>query len=112
MSTRQQKVNSLLQREISEYLLEEGFEGIAGIVTITGADASPDLEHAKIFFSVVGQETEAVLAILKQHIYEIQGMLNRKMAMREVPRIVFVPDPSGAYAQHISQLIHRLHGQD
>lgn len=109
MSTRQEKVNALLQREIADFLAREGFEGIVGIVTITGAAVTADLEHAKVFFSVVGQEATEVLEILKRHIYEIQGMLLKKLRMKKVPRVAFYPDYSGDYAQRIGALIKDLH---
>jgi ribosome-binding factor A len=112
VTKRQQQVNSLLQKEISSYLVEVGFEEITGFLTITGVDVSPDLEHAKVFFSVVGQKEAHVQAVLQKHIYEIQGMLMGKIRMRKIPRIAFVLDTSGEYAQHISKLIHDLHEDD
>lgn len=111
-TTRQEKVNSLLKREISAFLLAEGFEEITGLLTITGVEVTPDLQRAKVFFSVVGQEEEEVGEILKKHIYQIQGMLNQKLKMYRIPRITFVLDRSGAYAQHIGKIIQRLHKED
>lgn len=112
MSTRQEKVNSLLKRQISDYLLREAFEGIKGFLTITGVEVTADLRHAKVFFSIVGGDEEEVLEILRRHIYEIQGMLIQKLRMKIVPRISFVADRSGAYAQRIGKLIHEVRNQD
>lgn len=109
---RQEKVNSLLQREIAQYLLRERPEDITGVVTITGVDASPDLEYAKVFFSVLGQEPEEVAMILRRYLYEIQGTLNRKLTMRKVPRISFVHDASGEYSQHIRNIMKELEHDD
>lgn len=112
MTARQDKVSSVLQREISAYILNEDLEGINGLLTITGVDVTSDMEQAKIFFSVIGQGEEEVLQVLKKHIYSIQGMLNRKLKMRKIPRIIFVPDLSGAYAQRIGKIIRKLHLHD
>lgn len=112
MSTRLRKINSLLQREISQYLLEEGFEGIKGFVTITDVDATADLEYAKVFFSVIGQEPIDVEKIFKKNIYKIQGMLNRNLSMRKVPRISFVPDTSGEYAAKMRRIMLDLKDDD
>lgn len=109
MTTRQKKVNSVIQREIAEYLLEDLPEGIIGIVTILKVDVTEDLEHAKVFFSVVGQDEAPVLAVLKKNIYNIQGRLYDRLTMRRVPRIAFFPDESGKYADHISKLLNKLH---
>ena len=110
-STRQEKVNSLIQQLVSEYLIEEKPEGITGLVTITAVDVSGDLEIAKIFVSVLGQEIKTVLVILKNNIYDIQGMLYKKLAMKKIPRIVFISDSSGEYAGRISKVLQDLHGK-
>lgn len=112
MTVRQDKVNSLLQREIAAFLVAEKPEGITGLVTVTGVDTAPNLESAKVFYSVVAQDFETVAAVLRRHIYEIQGMLMEKLVMRRVPRVTFIPDHSGEHAQHISDLIHKLHRDD
>lgn len=90
----------------------ERLEEITGLLTVTQAEVSADMEHGEVFFSVVGQDEDAVLEILKKHVYEIQGMLNRRLRMRKTPRIVFVADRSGEYAQHIRQLIKGLDKHD
>lgn len=111
MTTRQEKVNSLLQKVIAEHLREQDFEDLKGLVTITGVDVSPDLEYARVFFSVIGQEPEEVTQILKKNIYQIQGWLNRKLTMRKVPRVTFLSDYSGEYAGHIGKLLKDIHNE-
>ena len=103
MSTRQEKVNSVIQRLVSQYILTDGLEGITGIVTITEVDCTADLEHAKVFFSAVGQSEEEVFEVLKSNIYDIQGMLYQTLKMRKVPRLQFVPDMRGEYADKIGK---------
>jgi len=111
MSTRQEKVNSLLQRLISEYLIEEKPEGITGLLTVTAVDVSADLEHAKIYFSSLGQDAAAARKILSDNIYDIQGMLYQKLEMKKIPRIVFIPDSSGEHAGRITRVLKELrHG--
>jgi len=112
MSTRTEKINSLLQRKISEYLVVEKPDGITGLLTIKEVDTSADLEQAKVFFSVVGQDYDEVLGILKRNIYELQGSLYKTLEMRRVPKIFFVPDTSGEYAGYISKVLKDLHDGD
>lgn len=108
MSTRQEKVNSLIQQEVSKYLLAEKPEGITGLLTITAVDVSGDLSLAKIYFSCLGQDQEAALKILREHIYDIQGMLYARLKMKKIPRIVFMSDASGEYAGRISKVLKDL----
>ena len=110
MTTRQEKVSSLIQQEVSKYLAENRPEGLrGGFLTITAVDVSGDLGLAKIFFSCLGQNREEVLAILNECLYEIQGMLYRRLKMRKVPRIVFLYDASGEHAGRINQVLRDLH---
>lgn len=108
MSHRTDKINSLIQREIGQYLQREGYEGIKGLLTITSADVTADLSEAKVYFSVIGQDEKEVEQILKQHIYEIQGFLNKRLTLRKVPRISFILDKSGEDAAYINDLIRRV----
>lgn len=110
-STRQEKVNSVLQRLISEYLVAEKPEGITGLLTVTAVNVSADLEHAKVYFSSLGQDAAAVRKILTDNIYDIQGMLYQSLTMKKVPRIVFIPDSSGEHAGRITKVLKELgHG--
>lgn len=111
MTTRQEKINSLLQREIGSYILSEGFEGITGLLTITKVRVTADLEQAKVFFSVVGQDANMVLEILKKHIYQIQGRVNSRLQMKKLPRVTFVVDPGSEHASRIDKLIKDLRNQ-
>lgn len=111
-TARQEKVNSLLQREIGWYLQSQGFEEITGLVTITAVETTADLEQARVFVAVVGQKEEDVLKILQAHVYEIQGMLYRRFNMRMVPRIRFAPDKSGAHAARLSEVMRSLHSKN
>lgn len=109
MTTRTRKVSEVIRREAGDFLNRERFEGVTGLLTITAVETSPDLKHAKVYFSLVGQDENAVLKILRHHLYEIQGMLNRKLPMKIVPRISFFPDTSGEYAEHIRKLLEEIH---
>lgn len=112
MSTRQHKVNSLLQRLISEYFVREKPDDLTGLVTIKNVDVTADLEHAKVYFSVVGQDHADVLRILQARRHPIQKMLGQKLQMKMIPRVAFVSDSSGEYADHISQLINQIRNEE
>jgi ribosome-binding factor A len=54
---RPQKLGDVIQRELSDLLHRELRDPRVGMVTITSVDVSPDLSHAKIFFTLLGKET-------------------------------------------------------
>lgn len=108
MNNRIQRVNELLRKEISQLLLKEIDFGNA-LVTITKVDTSPDLRQAKIKISVMPDEqTERVLRILERNIFHLQQLLNKKLTMRIVPKIIFEIDEVEIKAQQVERLLQKI----
>lgn len=78
-----------------------------GFVTITGVDMSPDLRHAKVFVSIMGNEGEkkASLEALNHAAGWIRHELGRRIRMKFLPEIVFRVDGSQEYGEHIDHLL-------
>jgi len=92
MSRRLEKINSLLQKEISKILSREIDFGET-LVTITNVKTSQNLLETEILITVFPQEEEErTLRILRSNIYDIQKILNKKLRMRPVPKINFKID--------------------
>ncbi|MFC1683741.1 30S ribosome-binding factor RbfA [Candidatus Zixiibacteriota bacterium] len=76
---RTERVGDLLQREIGEIIEKDLKDPRIGMATITGVTVSPDLKHARVYFSVLGDEK--VLRQTQQGLesakYFIQGDLCR-----------------------------------
>jgi ribosome-binding factor A len=51
------------------------------------------------------KETQYVLKSLEKEIYKIQGLLNKKLRMRPLPKIVFKLDTSEIEAEKIEKLL-------
>jgi ribosome-binding factor A len=97
MSRRTERINDLLQEEISD-LLRRGVKDprIGGLVTITEVDVSPDLRRAKVFVSVMGTDEEktSTFRALDAAAHFIHRELRKRLTMRRAPEIDFVPDDS------------------
>ena len=97
MTRRTERINDLLQEEISD-LLRRGVKDprIGGLVTITEVDVSPDLRRAKVFVSVMGTDEEktSTFRALGAAAHFIQRELHKRLTMRRTPEIDFVPDDS------------------
>ena len=66
-SGRAQKLADLMQREVSDLLRLELRDPRVGMITITSVDVSPDLSHAKVFFTLLEkQKLEETLKGLKR----------------------------------------------
>ena len=81
-----------------------------GLLTITRLDVTQDLDQARVFVSVLGNE-EAVTA-LNRAAGHVRTEISRRMHIRKAPRFVFLRDDGAAYAAHINELLAGLHKEE
>lgn len=81
-----------------------------GFVTITGAETSPDLRHATVFYSVLGTDEEraATATALTHAAPHLQARLAGQVRMKFTPVLEFRVDPSIEHGARINQLLHDL----
>jgi len=108
---RADRVSELLKQEVSNLLLLEIKDPDLGFLTITKVKMSDDLRYAKIYFSVLGDQTaikkcENALARLSG---QIRGEIGHRLNLRYVPELHFYYDDTLAYAAHIQQVLNQLH---
>lgn len=110
MSTnRIDKVNSLLEHEISKILQREIFFPNGSLVTLTRVETTPNLIEAKVFISVLPEDKIGkVLETLKREVFGIQKQINKKLNMRPIPKIIFVKDEAVAKAGRVEQILAQL----
>ena len=108
MNQRILKVNKLIKQEIGKIILSEINFPIDIMVTIISAEVSKDIRYANVFVSVLPfEKRNEVEKILKENIYFIQKILNKKLYMKPLPRIRFVIDESGEYMGRIDKLLKK-----
>ncbi|HVA95195.1 MAG TPA: 30S ribosome-binding factor RbfA [Candidatus Dormibacteraeota bacterium] len=80
---------------------------IEALVTITEVRVTPDLKHARVFVSVVGNEAEQKSTI--RGLYAASGYirheLTERIQLRRAPEIHFTLDHSEEYGQRIEELL-------
>jgi ribosome-binding factor A len=87
----------------------EFFKDGPAIVTVSRVVCSKDLRWAKVFVTIVNAESDAVImASLRKHVYEIQGVLNEELAMKIVPRVSFFLDTGARYAAHVNDIFKQI----
>ena len=78
-------------------------------ITVTGAEVTPDLKYAKIFYSVMGEADEKELARgLKSAAPFVRSRLAQSLNLRQTPEITFVYDHSVEHGAHISDLLRTV----
>ena len=106
MNTRIEKVNSLLEHEISKILLKDFAFSPEILVTLTRVDTTGNMIEAKAYISVFPEEKSAgILNALQKSTYDIQYQINRTLRMRPVPKIRFVKETEISKAAKIEELL-------
>ncbi|HVM76958.1 MAG TPA: ribosome-binding factor A [Candidatus Paceibacterota bacterium] len=102
---RSDRVSKLIREELSKIILRE-FEFGGALATITSVDVDKKLERAMINVSVLPAEREAVVVEeLKRSAGRLQHLLNKKLNIRPMPRIIFAPDRGNENAAIVEKLL-------
>lgn len=105
-SGRPEKLGDLIQRELSDLLQRELRDPRVGMITITAVDVSPDLSHAKVFFTIFDKQKLAdTLAGLKRSAGFLRSQLARRIKLYTTPELRFVYDESVERGDRLSRLI-------
>ncbi len=104
-----ESVNNLIKREIGDILLKKIDIGREIITTVTRVKTASNFIQTKVFISVIPEnQLERVMGILGRNIYDIQQILNKRIKMRPIPKIVFVKEDSVREADNVEKIIERL----
>ena len=105
-SGRPQKLGDLIQREVSDLIRLEVRDPRVGMITITSVDVSPDMTHAKIFFTVLEKDKlQDTLEGLKRSAGFLRAQLAKRVQMYTTPELRFVYDESVERGDRLSRLI-------
>lgn len=105
-SQRLRRVADQVQKELSEIIRSELKDPRVGMITLTGVEMSPDLAHAKVFFtSLVEESREETLAGLRRSAGFLRSALGRRIKIHNTPELHFEYDASVAEGMRLSKLI-------
>ena len=104
---RMRRVDEAMREVLSDALTKDVKDPRVGFVTITDVKTSPDLRHARVYVSVLG-EPDAVQASLdglrSAHGF-LQSRINSELRLKRTPELRFEHDDTAARAQRLQQLI-------
>lgn len=109
MSKRIQRINELLQREISDQM-RTNYRSEAVKITISGVETSADLRNTRIFYSVLGDETDQLAAkkLFRKIGKDLHARVSKVVIMKYFPRFEFLYDPSLERGSNILNLLDEL----
>jgi ribosome-binding factor A len=101
------RLNEQLKQEIALIVRDSVRDPRVGLATITGVQASPELDHAKVFVTSLGdgEEREEILSGLRSAAAFIRKELGSRLHMRRIPELHFEEDRVLAEAARIERLL-------
>ena len=111
MTRRTERVSSLIQQEISDLLREQiNDPRLASLISVTRVSTSPDLRHAKVFVSTLGDEANK--SEILRGFAAASGFLRRELAnrlrIRHMPELSFHLDDSIERGAEVLRLIEQV----
>jgi ribosome-binding factor A len=105
------RVNEQIRRELTSLLQRDVRDPRIGMITITAVETSPDLYHAKVFFSVMGSDEDRDSATegLRAAAGFLRTEIGRRMHIRRAPELHFTYDDTLQHAMHIERLLREVH---
>jgi ribosome-binding factor A len=101
------RVDEALREVLSDVLTHEVKDPRVGFVTVTDVKTSPDLSHARVYVSVLG-DAEAVSASLeglRSAQGFLQGRIGGELRLKHTPTLTFFHDDTAERAQRLERLM-------
>ncbi|MFH1768528.1 MAG: 30S ribosome-binding factor RbfA [Candidatus Omnitrophota bacterium] len=108
MSLRMERVNNEIKKRIVEIIQEEIDDPNLGMLSITGVKTTSDLSESKVYFSVLNDDFPKAGKILNGMKAFIRINLGKKVRLKILPQLVFIPDDSIKYSVDIYQKIEEV----
>jgi ribosome-binding factor A len=101
------RLNEQLKRELTALIQFEVRDPRIGMLTITDVEVSPDLYHAKVYFTLLGDVDERRTAAegLRAAAGFLRTEIGRRMHIRRAPELHFTFDETLEHAARIEQLL-------
>lgn len=114
MTRRTDRVGDLLTAELNRLITRDLSDPRVRLASVTGVDVSPDLRHAEVGVSVLGEgpgRDEAVEALRGAAGY-LRTRLAKTVRLKNVPELRFELDRGAEHSQRISDLLETLHDDE
>ena len=107
-SQRVEQINELIKREMSRIFIREIETPEGSLITITHVETTSDLLQAKIWVSIFPiQQSKTVFKELLKKIGYLQGLLNRRLVLKPLPRIQFLLDQTEEKASQVEDILKK-----
>jgi ribosome-binding factor A len=113
MGHRVNRVGEQMKKELGDIIGRKIKDPRIGFVTVTDVEVTGDLQQAKVFISVLGDDAqkENTLKALAKAKGFIRTEIGQRIRLRKTPEITFEFDQSIDYGNRIETLLHEVQNQ-
>ena len=104
---RMRRVDEAIREVLSDALTQNVKDPRIGFVTVTDVSTSPDLRHARVYVSVLGDEAARAASLegLRSAHGFLQGQINAELRLKRTPELRFVDDDTVRRAARLEALL-------
>ena len=106
-SDRMRRVDEAMREVLSDTITSQIKDPRVGFVTVTSVNTSPDLRHARVYVSVLGEEKvrrRSMDGLTSAHGY-LQRRVAGELRLKNTPTLEFLYDDSTDRGMRIAELI-------
>jgi ribosome-binding factor A len=110
---RMRRVDEAVRAVLSDAIAKDLQDPRVGFVTVTAVKTSPDLRHARVYVSVLGDENvraETLDGLSSAHGF-LQGRVAAELTLKHTPMLTFEYDESVDRGMRITELIDQGPGR-
>jgi ribosome-binding factor A len=110
VSQRTDRIDELLRQEIGSIIARDVADPRIGFATITKVETTPDLRHAKVWVSVIGQpkERSQTISALSRAMPFIRHELGRTLRLKRIPDLHVELDDTAERGTRVMHLLDEL----
>ena len=108
--SRPDRVADQIRGEVATMLARDVHDPGVGFVTITRVQVTPDLQHARIHYTSLGDDkarASTAKALSRASVF-LRRQIGSRLRLKRVPELEFIYDESIAGQDRIEQLLHNI----
>lgn len=106
---RSARVGDLIREEVADIIMHKLKDPRLGFITVTEAQVSDDLRHARVYVSVLEDaKKNETLKILASSARFIRSELSKRVKIKFIPKLVFKLDKSIEYGAKMDKILNEI----
>jgi ribosome-binding factor A len=108
--SRPERVADSIRAEVSTMIARELHDPGVGFVTITRVQVSPDLQHARVFYTSLGDAAarKTTARALDRAAGFMRRQIGQRLRLRRAPEVTFEFDESIGHQDRVEQLLREI----